>query len=194
MKKKEAIQLGVTAVAAIALVIMSIPLFKGRPGRRPVAPKAVSQPATPPAVSQPVTPRAVPQPAAPRTAPQSVTPPAAPQPPPKAASAKKDFQGPVIKVQPIKDDKFYERFSRVVAVLPLDRDPFSFAYTGTKSLREGLELAGILWESGKPTAIISQSFFSIGDSNDQFTVVDILQDRVILKDRTGEFSLRLKQK
>jgi len=101
--------------------------------------------------------------------------------------------GQMIKLQQIKDDKFYERLSRVAEALPIDRDPFSFVFTGPKSSRDGLELTGILWEGEKPTAIINQAFLNVGDSNDQFSVIKILQDRVILKDRTGEFELRLKQ-
>jgi len=112
---------------------------------------------------------------------------------PKSVFGKWDLRGQTIKLRPIKDDKFYERLSRVAEVLPLDRDPFSFAFTGPKSSRDGLELAGILWEDEKPTAIINESFLNVGDSTDQFSVIKILRDRVVLKDRTGEFELRLKQ-
>lgn len=112
---------------------------------------------------------------------------------PAQTAAKLDHPGQTIKLGSIKDDKFYERLSRVTEALPLDRDPFSFAYTGPKSSREGLELVGILWEGEKPTAIINQSFLGVGDATDQFNVVRIQQDRVVLRDRTGEFELRLKQ-
>ena len=111
----------------------------------------------------------------------------------KAGPRGQDSLGQTIKLKSVKDDKFYERFSLVAGALPIDRDPFSFVFTGPKSLRDGLELTGILWEGEKPTAIINQTFFSAGDTNDQFSVVKILQDRVVLKDRTGEFEIRLKQ-
>ena len=158
MQKKVAFQLGVIVVAALALVPLSIPLFKGTGNvKKSLPPQTASGPS------------------------------------PKVVLGKPDFLGPTIKVRHIKDDKFYERLSRVAEALPLDRDPFSFAYTGPKSSRDGLELAGILWEGEKPTAIINQAFLNVGDSNDQFSVVKILQDRVVLKDKTGEFELRLKQ-
>jgi hypothetical protein len=99
----------------------------------------------------------------------------------------------VIKLKRIKDDKFYERLNRAAEVLPLERDPFFFAYTGPRSPRDGLDLAGILWEKGQPTAIINQSFLKVGDTTGQFAVVDIQQDKVILKDANGEFELRLQK-
>ena len=118
---------------------------------------------------------------------------AAPAPSPTPTLGKMNFLAPTIKLQQIKDDKFYDRLSRVAEALPIDRDPFSFSDTGPKSSREGLDLSGILWEGEKPTAIINQAFFGVGDSNGQFSVIKILQDRVVLKDSTGEFELRLKQ-
>lgn len=157
MQKKIAFQLGVTVVAAVALVFLSIPLFKGAGNAKKTPGSAVSGSSR------------------------------------KAGQAKLDFLEPTIKVQHIKDDKFYERLSRVAEALPLDRDPFSFVNTGPKSARDGLELTGILWEGEKPTAIINQAFLKTGDSNDRFTVIKVLQDRVVLKDSTGEFELRLKQ-
>lgn len=157
MQKKIAFQLGVIVAAAVALVFLSIPLFKG-------AGNAKKSPA--PAVSEPSR---------------------------KAGQTKLDFLGQTIKVQHIKDDKFYERLSRVAEALPIDRDPFSFVDTGPKSARDGLELTGILWEGENPTAVINQTFLKTGDSNDRFSVVKILRDRVVLKDSTGEFELRLKQ-
>jgi hypothetical protein len=158
MQKKVALQLGVIAAAVIALVFLSVPLFKKAGNAK--------KPLTPPAVSD--------------TSPQK-------------GSVKLDLPGQTIKLRYIKDDKFYERLSRVAEVLPLDRDPFSFAYAGPKGSRDGLELVGILWEDGKPTAIINRFFLKAGDSTDQFNVVRILEDRVVLRDRTGEFELRLKQ-
>ncbi len=177
MKKKEAFQLGVIAVAVIAMIPMSLPFFKkgGGDAKKPKASQAVPQPASQgpsPAVSHPA---------------KVALPPA-----PQGALAKLGFGEQVIKLKHIKDDKLYDRLNRAADLLPLDRDPFSFAYTGPKSSRDGLELAGILWEGDKPTAIIGQSFYNIGDSDDLFTVVNILQDRVVLKDKTGEFELRLK--
>ncbi len=160
MQKKVAIQLGVIAVAAIVLILMSIPLFKGKGARSP------------------------------RKTPVSH---AASEPSPEVVSVKPNSSRQAIKLGQIKDDKFYGRLSRVAEALPLERDPFTFAYTGPKSSRDGLELSGILWEGEKPTAIINQAFLKVGDSTDQFSVVKILQDRVILKDHTGEFELRLKQ-
>jgi hypothetical protein len=121
------------------------------------------------------------------------TPPVASEPLAQKGAVKPDSLGPTIKLKYIKDDKFYERLSRVAEALPIDRDPFSFAYTGPKGSRDGLELVGILWESGTPTAIINQAFLKAGDSTSQFNVVKVLQDRVVLRDRTGEFELRLKQ-
>ena len=159
MQKKVVFQLSVIGVAAFALLLLSLPLFK----KKSAEPK--------PAITSPV------------VSASSLG----------SVSGKPDFSGQTIKLQPIKDDKFYERLSRVAEALPIDRDPFSFANTGPKSLREGLELVGILREGTKPIAIINQSFLSVGDSNDQFSVVQILEDRVVLKDRTGEFELRLKQ-
>jgi len=156
MQKKVAFQLGVIVVAAVALIFLSIPLFKGAGNARKSSQAAF-------------------------------------KPSPKKVSGKPDLLEQTIKLRQIKDDKFYERLSRVAEALPIDRDPFSFVFTGPKSSRDGLELGGILWEDAKPTAIINQAFFNIGDSTDQFTVVKIAKDRVILKDHTGEFELRLKQ-
>ena len=158
MQKKVAFQLGVIVVSALALVLLSVPLFKGAGDAR----KSLMQPTA----SEPLL---------------------------KTGPGKPEFMGPTIKLQQIKDDKFYERLSRVAEALPIDRDPFSFAEMGSKGSREGLELTGVLWEGAKPTAIINQIFLSVGDSNDQFSVIKILKDRVVLKDRTGEFELRLKQ-
>ncbi|HOW88445.1 MAG TPA: hypothetical protein P5561_04265 [Candidatus Omnitrophota bacterium] len=159
MQKKEKIQLGVIAVAGIALLLMLPPFFqkqeaRGKKGKVPQAPAAA------------------------------------------ATSVKAASPGPgeqVIKLPAIKDDKFYERLSRVAEVLPLERDPFFFAYTGPRSPRDGLDLTGILWEGTQPTAIINQSFLKVGDTTEQFSVVNILQDKVILKDANGEFELRLKK-
>ncbi|MDD5226154.1 MAG: hypothetical protein PHV97_03085 [Candidatus Omnitrophica bacterium] len=158
MQKKVAIQLGVIVVAALALVLLSIPLFKGSGNPKKPATLAVASGSLP-----------------------------------KTALKKPGLWGTTIKLQPIKDDKFYERLSRVAEALPIDRDPFSFVFTGPKSSRDGLELSGILWEGAQPTAIINQSFVKVGDSTDQFSVISILEDRVVLRDRTGEFELRLKQ-
>lgn len=158
MQKKVTFQLGVILVSALALVLLSIPLFKGTGSAR--------------------------KPLTPRGAPQSSQ---------KPGSTKTDLFGQTIKVQQIKDDKFFERLSRVAEALPIDHDPFSFVNMGPKSSREGLELSGVLWDSEKPTAIINQAFFKAGDVSDQFTVVKISQDRVVLKDSAGEFELRLKQ-
>jgi hypothetical protein len=158
MQKKVAIQLGVTVVAAIVFVFLSVPLLKKAGNAR--------KPLTPPAASE-----------------SSL----------KKEPLRLNHPGQTIKLRYIKDDKFYERLSRVAEALPLDRDPFSFAYTGPKGSRDGLELTGILWEGEKPTAIVNQTFLNAGDSTDQFSVVKILEDRVVLKDRTGEFELRLKQ-
>lgn len=159
MQKKVALQLWVIGFSVLALVVLSVPLFKKDAGGAKAPVTSSSAPASSP----------------------------------KSVLGKWDFREQTIKLRPIKDDKFYERLSRVAAALPLDRDPFSFAFTGPKSSRDGLELAGILWEGDKPTAIINESFFNVGDSTDQFSVIKILQDRVVLKDRTGEFELRLKQ-
>ncbi|MFH0985186.1 MAG: hypothetical protein V1882_06575 [Candidatus Omnitrophota bacterium] len=159
MRKKTAIQLGVIVVASIAMVFLSVPLFKK-------AGNAKKPFTTSPVASEPAV---------------------------KKESARPGSLGQTIKLRSIKDDKFYERLSRVAEALPLDRDPFSFAYTGPKGSRDGLELVGILWEGAAPTAIINQTFLKAGDSTDQFNVVRILQDRVVLRDRTGEFELRLKQ-
>ena len=158
MQKKVAFQLGVIGVAVFALVLMSIPLFRGaRSAGKPMASQIK------------------------------------PGPSPKAGPAKRDSLVPAIKLRSIKDDKFYERLSRVAEALPIDRDPFSFADTGPQSSRESLELTGILWDDQKPKVIINQEFFSAGDSNDRFSVIKVLRDKVILKDSAGEFELRLKQ-
>jgi hypothetical protein len=97
-----------------------------------------------------------------------------------------------IKIRRIKDDSFYVKLSRVADVLPLDRDPFSFGGTGPRSSRDGLALTGILREGERPTAIIEDGFYKEGDSTAQFTVVSIQEDKVVLKDSSGQFELRLK--
>jgi len=102
------------------------------------------------------------------------------------------FSGSAIKLKQIKDDKFYERLSRISEALPLERNPFSFAETGTRSPRDMLELKGILWDDKKPTAIIDQAFLNEGDSLNEFKVVKIEPSRVTLKDNNGEFDLHLK--
>ena len=98
-----------------------------------------------------------------------------------------------IKEHPIEDDTFYERLSQVAGALPVERDPFSFAYAGPVSLRDGLDLTGITWDAQKPAAIINGNFFNVGDEMGQFKVVKIQEDRVVLEDNAGEFELRLKR-
>lgn len=159
MQKKEKIQLGVIAVAGVALLLMLPPFFQKQEARSKKG--------------------KTPQPSASAAAPA------------KTAGPVSGEQ--VIKLKPIKDDKFYERLSRVAEAMPLERDPFFFAYTGPRSPRDGLDLSGILWEGDKPTAIINQSFLKVGDTTEQFSVVAIQQDKVILKDANGEFELRLKK-
>ena len=108
----------------------------------------------------------------------------------KTAGVEKSNHG--IKIRRIKDDNFFVKISRVADVLPLDRDPFSFGGTGPRCSRDNLELTGILREGQQPTAVIGGGFYKAGDSTDQFTVVNIQGDKVILKDNVGQFELRLK--
>lgn len=154
MQKKTTVQLGVIAVAALALVFLSVPLLK-KEGVRDARPGTFVS-----SVGKKVEGQKVPE--------------------------------QMIKLPRMKDDKFYERINRVAAALPIDRDPFSFEDRGVPGPQEGLELTGILWEGAKPTAVINQVFMNEGDSNEGFAVVKILKDHVVLKDRSGEFELRLK--
>ncbi len=103
------------------------------------------------------------------------------------------FLKPVIKIKPMKDDNFYVRFCRVADALPLERDPFSFSWTGPRTTRDDLVLSGILWDERKPTAVINGVFYGVGDSSGQFTVTEIEDDTVRLKDGSGDFTLRLKR-
>lgn len=158
MQKKVAFQLGVIVIAAMALVLLSVPLFKGAGNaKKPLTTTAASEPSR------------------------------------NSKTGKQVVPAETIKLGQIKDDKFYGRLSRVAETLPLDRNPFSFAFTGPKSSRDGLKLTGILWDDKKPTAIINQTFLNVGDSTGQFSVLKIQEDRVVLKDASGEFELRLKQ-
>ena len=112
---------------------------------------------------------------------------------PVAALPKRSlFLSPVIKIKPMKDDKFYVKFCRIADALPLSRDPFSYTGAGPKTSRDDLELTGILWDPKRPTAVINGVFYSVGNSTDQFTVTGIQEDKVLLKDGTGDFELRLK--
>jgi hypothetical protein len=92
----------------------------------------------------------------------------------------------------MKDDNFYVKFCRITDALPLERDPFSFAWNEPRTSRDGLDLTGILWDAQKPAAVINGVFYGVGDSTDQFTVSGIREDKVLLKDRKGDFELRLK--
>lgn len=102
-------------------------------------------------------------------------------------------EGDAIKVIPMKDDTFYVRLNKVADALPLQRDPFTFSGIGTSGPRDGLELTGILWDQGKPVAVIEGQFLSVGDAIDQCKVISISESSVVLQDPRGQFELRLKQ-
>ncbi len=157
MRKKTAMELGLIAVMAVALVFGIVSLL----------PKKKNEPKAVPGV-------------------------ALSKPPAKGLSKPMDFLAPVIKIKTMKDDTFYVKLCRIADALPLERDPFSFIWTGPKSSRDGLDLTGILWDDKKPTAVINDIFYGVGDSTNQFTVTAIREDKVLLKDSQGDFELHLK--
>jgi len=64
--------------------------------------------------------------------------------------------------------------------LPLERDPF-LQEVSEVPVEQPLTLQGILWEEdASPKAMINDEIVEIGSSIDQFTVVDIKADHVIM--------------
>lgn len=109
------------------------------------------------------------------------------------ASAPVSLEGDAIKVIPMKDDTFFVRLNSVADALPFQRDPFTFSGIGTSGARDDLDLTGILWNQGKPVAVIEGQFLGVGDAIDQCKVVSISESSVVLQDLRGQFELRLKQ-
>ncbi|MEK6728053.1 MAG: hypothetical protein AABY28_05235 [Candidatus Omnitrophota bacterium] len=70
------------------------------------------------------------------------------------------------------------------------RNPFTLQKTSSKVF-EGLILGGIMWDKEKPLAIINDEIVKIGDNVSGNIVVDIKQDKVILKDGAKDFELRI---
>jgi hypothetical protein len=70
------------------------------------------------------------------------------------------------------------------------RDPFSGrAYAKEGAQTKDLRLAGILWDSVKPSAIINDKIVGVGDTIFGNLVVAINPDRVILNDGLNNFEL-----
>jgi len=111
----------------------------------------------------------------------------------KPAPAPVSLEGDTIKVIPMKDDTFFVRLNSVADALPFQRDPFTFSGIGTSGARDDLDLTGILWNQGKPVAVIEGQFLGVGDSIDQCKVISISESSVTLQDPRGQFELRLKQ-
>ena len=87
---------------------------------------------------------------------------------------------------------FSERRAKRSKFTSWKRNPFTLQKTSSKAFK-GLVLSGIMWDKGKPLAIINGEIVKIGDNVSGNIVVDIKQDRVILNDGIKDFELKLGQ-
>ena len=67
------------------------------------------------------------------------------------------------------------------------RDPFHPA--GSSSTVGGLPLSGILWDATTPMAIINGQMMQIGETIDEFRVMEILPDHVSVTDGAQTYQL-----
>lgn len=77
------------------------------------------------------------------------------------------------------------------ASLTWRRDPFTRG--GSAAGVRGLTLSGILWDPQKPIAILNEQMVSVGDEVDDYQVLDIRPDRVLLTDGTETIQLLISQ-
>ena len=73
------------------------------------------------------------------------------------------------------------------AMLTWRRDPFTRG--GSAAGVRGLTLSGILWDPQKPIAILNDQMVSVGDELDDYQVLEIRPDRVLLSDGTETIQL-----
>ena len=67
------------------------------------------------------------------------------------------------------------------------RDPFTRG--GSAAGVRGLTLSGILWDPKKPIAILNDQMVSVGDDVEDYQVLEIRSDRVLLSDGTETIQL-----
>lgn len=159
MKQKDAIQIGITGVLVLILLMTMV-----RACNKVKKRKKLSSP-----------------PAASAVQPQSGT---------TAASA--EHQPGAQPVPVMSSEPLYVRFQKETEGLELIRDPFSkqaITPTAVKGKVSSLQLNGIAWDEERPTAIINNEIAEVGSQIDEYTVVEIRKDRVILSD--GEQNLVL---
>lgn len=70
------------------------------------------------------------------------------------------------------------------------RNPFASGSEGSGELID-LSLKGIIWNSGKPSAVINGYVLNIGDGINEFKVIQILKDKVILENEKSKLELKL---
>ena len=166
MKQKEAIQLGITGILVVILLMATVRAM-GKRKKHPKPPPGAD------AASSSVLPTAAGGSASKKQA-------AAPSTPKPAAQSSKEF---------------YAALEKETATMDLARDPFSkqSITASTAAMPKGktssLQLNGIAWDEQHPTAIINNEITEVGSQVDEYPVVDIKKDRVILSD--GERNLIL---
>jgi hypothetical protein len=72
------------------------------------------------------------------------------------------------------------------------RNPFMFTKTAGETLSE-FSLNGVLWDTENPKAIINGRIVGVGDNVREYTVIEIMQNKVILSDGARDFELRVGQ-
>ena len=77
------------------------------------------------------------------------------------------------------------------ATLTWRRDPFTRG--GSAAGVRGLTLSGILWDPQKPIAILNDQMVSVGDEVEEYQVLEIRPDRVLLTDGTETIQLLISQ-
>ena len=77
------------------------------------------------------------------------------------------------------------------ASLTWRRDPFT--RSGSAAGVRGLTLSGILWDPQKPIAILNEQMVSVGDEVEDYQVLEIRPDRVLLTDGTETIQLLISQ-
>ena len=67
-----------------------------------------------------------------------------------------------------------------------DRNPFMLGQS-----QDSINVEGIIWEQGKPKAMINGNFVGIGDYIGDSMIVDITRNSVTIKDDRGEMEIKL---
>ncbi|HOY10819.1 MAG TPA: hypothetical protein PLB05_12210 [Candidatus Omnitrophota bacterium] len=108
-----------------------------------------------------------------------------------AAAAKSPAASPAVKLSP------FRQLQAEAQSMPLVRDPFTLKpieKEGDDAAQEvKFYLIGIAWDSGpgQPKAIINNKIVQVGSQLGGFTVIEILEDKVILSDGVEKLELSL---